>query len=600
VTSIEIADFDPTKIRITADYRWKEVIRELPGATWNRDRSTWTAPLSWSSCVSLRDVFGDGLIIGPGLRGWARDYVETRVRFGLDLRDALTAEVDGEDDLFEYQRADVLFLSTLERAMLFSDMGTGKTASAIRSMRALARQGARPWPALVVAPNSTKLEWKRQFERWWPGIKVSVVKGTAVQRRKALEAPAHVYVINYEALRSHSKLAAYGSYAIRRCVECGGEDPAVTLAKCQAHTRELNKIDFQLVIADEVHRVKEASSLTARALKAASGDARFRFGMSGTPIAQNVMDLWSVLNWLEPEEFPGKTKFMDRMVNVMYNAFGGLEIAGIKPEREEEFHRIVDFRMRRMTKDVVLPFLPPVISERRDVEMSAKQAKAYNDIKTGMITELSDGTILSGPEGVIGALRLLQLASAYGTVEMVEKKDGKVGERLVLSDPSSKVDAFMDDLPDFGEEQVAVFAVSRQLIELLSARLTAAGVAHGLITGAIDEDERQQHMDAFQDGKTQFILCTIAAGGTGITLTAASTRVFLQRSWSSVEMAQAKDRTRRIGSERHATISHIDYVTPGTLEEAVMSVLDGKVATMEEILRDRDLYLKAMVGKELS
>jgi len=190
--------------------------------------------------------------------------------------------------------------------------------------------------------------------------------------------------------------------------------------------------------------------------------------------------------------------------------------------------------------------------------------------------------------------------SAYGTVEMIEKKDGTVGERLVLGDPSSKVDAFMDDIPDFGEEQVAVFAMSRQLIEILSTRMTSAGIAHGLITGAIDEDERQQHMDAFQDGKTQFILCTIAAGGTGITLTAASTRVFLQRSWSSVEMAQAKDRTRRIGSERHKTISHIDYVTPGTIEEAVLAVLDGKIATMEEILRDRDLYLKAMVGKDIS
>jgi SNF2 family DNA or RNA helicase len=246
---------------------------------------------------------------------------------------------------------------------------------------------------------------------------------------------------------------------------------------------------------------------------------------------------------------------------------------------------------------VVLKFLPPVIPERRDVEMTAKQAKAYKDVSTGMMAELDGGSMITAGTGLIKAIRLLQLASAYGTVELHEKADGKVGESLILEDPSSKLDAFMDDLPDFGPEQVAVFAVSRQLIEMLSARMTSEGIAHGLVTGRIDEDERQRHIDAFQDGKTQFILCTIAAGGTGITLTAASTRVFLQRSWSSIEMEQAKDRTRRIGSERHRVISHIDYVTPGTIEEAVIAVLDGKLESMEEILRDRELFAKAVAGK---
>ena len=594
--TVEIADWDPTRIRISAEFRWKEVIKTIPGATWNRDHNTWAAPLSWSTCLAVRAVFKD-LTIGPLLNEWAREFVETKVKPGLALRDATEAELPGDEDLFPYQQADVLFLSKLRRAMLFSDMGTGKTASAIRSMRRLARDGETPWPALVVAPNSTKLEWKRQFERWWPGIKVSVVKGTALQRRKAMKTPAHVYVINYEALRSHSRVAPYGSHALRRCAECGGEDDSVTVGSCQVHIRELNEIDFQLVIADEAHRIKDASSITARALKAATGKAPFRFAMTGTPIAHNVMDEWSILNWLEPEEFPSKTRFMDRMVNVMYNVFGGLVISGLKPEFEEEFHKAIDFRMRRMTKDVVLKFLPPVVPERRDVEMTPKQQKAYNDVSKTMMTELADGTMITAGTGLIKAIRLLQLASSYGTVELKEKPDGKVSESLILEDPSSKINAFMEDLPDFGPEQVVVFAVSRQLIELLSARMTAEGIAHGLVTGKIDEDERQRHIDAFQDGKTQFILCTIAAGGTGITLTAASTRVFLQRSWSSIEMAQAKDRTRRIGSERHKVISHIDYVTPGTLEEAVIAVLDGKLDSMEDILRDRELFAKAVAGK---
>src|SRR6185312_312241 len=145
--------------------------------------------------------------------------------------------------------------------------------------------------------------------------------------------------------------------------------------------------------------------------------------------------------------------------------------------------------MRRMTKDVVLKFLPPVVEERRDVDMTPKQQKAYNDVSKTMMTELADGTMITAGTGLIKAIRLLQLASSYGTIELKEKADGKVSESLILEDPSSKIAAFMEDLPDFGPEQVAVFAVSRQLIELLSARMTSEGIAHGLVTGRIDEDE---------------------------------------------------------------------------------------------------------------
>jgi len=601
-TVVDIADFDPAKIRITAAYRFKELIKTLPGASWNPKNDTWQAPLSWATCLGLRDMFPD-LAIGPKLTAWATNYARTHVQFGMVNRELLepAEPVAGDEDLFPYQQVDAQFLAHQERAFLFSDMGPGKTASAIRGMRLMARQGKTPWPALVACPNTTKIGWGREFERWWPGIKVTVVKGTAERRRRLLTEPAHVYVINYESLRSHSRIAPYGSQALRRCADCGGEDPTVTLARCQVHAKELNDIDFQLVIADEVHRIKEGSSLTARALKAATGDAPYRFGMTGTPIAHNVMDLWSPLNWLEPKEFPSRTRFQDQLVDVMYNAFGGVIISGLKPDKTDLWQRMFDFRMRRMTKDIVLPFLPPVISERRDVELTPKQAKAYKEISADMIATISDEKMgisyLTAAGGLTQTLRLLQLASSYGAVHLGDPRpDGTVPERFVLDDPSSKIDAFMEDMEDFEGRTTVVFAVSRQLIELLSRKMTDAKIPHGLITGAIDEDERQQHIDDFQSGKTKFILCTIAAGGTGITLTAADTRVFLQRSWSIIEMDQAKDRVHRIGSEKHENILHIDYVAPGTIEEAVIAVLDGKYESMEAILRDRDLFLRATKG----
>jgi hypothetical protein len=176
----------------------------------------------------------------------------------------------------------------------------------------------------------------------------------------------------------------------------------------------------------------------------------------------------------------------------------------------------------------------------------------------------------------------------------MELVDGK--EKMLLSDPSCKVDALMDDIEngDFGEDSVAVCAVSRQLIEILSARLTKEKIAHGLITGAQSGDERQKAIDDFQAGRTKWILFTAQAGGVGVTLTTARRLVMLQRPWSLVDYKQALDRVHRIGSEIHDSILITDYVTEGTIEERVIEALDGKAENFEQIVRDKNQLLKML------
>jgi SNF2 family DNA or RNA helicase len=151
----------------------------------------------------------------------------------------------------------------------------------------------------------------------------------------------------------------------------------------------------------------------------------------------------------------------------------------------------------------------------------------------------------------------------------------------------------MDDIQneDFGDDSVAVSAVSRQLIELLSARMTKAGIAHGLITGSQDADQRQRAVDDFQSGRIKWILFTAQAGGVGITLTAARRLIRLQRPWSLVDDRQVNDRVHRIGSEIHDSIIITDYVTAGTVEERVRDVLENKADNFEQIVKDKDQLL---------
>lgn len=578
-------------ILIEAEWRYKELCKSLPGSSWSTDRGVWRVPLSWTSCLALRSTFKDELEILPDLEHWAYSEVNTRVNPSMALRDL--DDYKGDEALFPHQRAGVAFLATAKRALLADEPGLGKTAQAIRALKALQDNGEEVFPALIVCPNTLKKNWQREIGKWWPEATTQVVKGTSAKRKKQLEEEADFYIINWEALRSHSRLSGYGSIALVRCVECSGQDEKVSVNRCEVHKGELNQIDFKAVIADEIHRSKDPKSKQTRALWAATGDADIRFALTGTPIANDVVDLWSILHWISPKDWPSKTKWIDRTVDTMLNAFGGMMVIGVKPHMDEEFHKTVDPHMRRMLKKRVLPWLPEVVNERRDVEMSSKQAKAYKQMRDTMIAEIESGEIISAPSILTQTLRLLQFASSYAEME-VNESTGEL--KATLSEPSCKVDALMNDIKsgDFGNDSVAVCAVSRQLIELLSAALTKNKIEHGLITGAQNEDERQQAIDDFQSGRTKWILFTAQAGGVGVTLTAARRLIMLQRPWSLVDHKQALDRVHRIGSEIHDSVVITDYVTEGTIEERVLQVLETKADNFEQIVRDKDQLLKLL------
>jgi SNF2 family DNA or RNA helicase len=588
--SVDI-DAQGEHILISADWRYKELCKSLPGASWSASEQVWRVPLSWTTCLALRSTFRSDLEIKPTLGAWAANQLETRITPANNLRELETYE--GDEVLFPHQRAGVAFLATAKRALLADEPGLGKTAQAIRALKELNDRGEEVFPILIVCPNTLKNNWAREFARWWPDVTTQVIKGSAVQRKKQFEQPAQIFIINWESLRSHSRLSPYGSISLTRCRACGGQDEKISENRCEVHLRELNNFKFKAVIADEIHRSKDPKSKQSRALWSASGNAEIRFALTGTPIANNVVDLWSILHWISPKDWPSKTKWIDRMVDVMLNAFGGMMVLGVKPQMQDEFYKSVNPYMRRMLKKVVLPNLPPVLKERRDVEMSTKQKKAYEQMRDLMISELESGDTLAAPSVLTQTIRLLQFASSYATIAVNET----TGEpRAVLDAPSCKIDALMDDIEngDFGDDAVAVSAVSKQLINLLSAELTKKKIAHGLITGDQDEDERQKAIDDFQSGAIKWILFTAQAGGVGITLTTARRLIMLQRPWSLVDYKQVLDRVHRIGSEIHDSIVITDYVTEGTIEERVIQVLETKADNFEQIVRDKDQLLKLL------
>lgn len=634
----------------------KDQIKAFAGAAYSNRTSEFTIPLSWSSCLALRATFGEDLVVGSELLEWATNLRTDTINPSLYWRSILEGPNETELDaqLFPHQRADIRFIASAKQAIIANGLGSGKTRSAVASLKHQNDIGTQVTPVLVACPNSTKVSWSREIKEVWPDAKVTIIQGTATERVKQFKnfhgtdercliheplsqeeaeelaakkakskskakpkepectCPKDFLIINWEAIKNHSRMVGYGSTALKKCIEHKGVDPKVTAKACQVHPKELNDIVFNSVIGDELHRISSPDSQQTRAFKAATGDALWRIGLTGTPINKSPEDLWSLLNWLKPLDFPSKVKYMDRYLEMSYNPWGAAVVTGLKTSCEQEFFNIVDPVLRRMPKEAILPFLPPVLREQREVVMSAKQQKAYDQMTNQMIAELDDGTILISDSPLVKMKRLLQFSASYAEVEyekiinketkqpVIDPETGieKVKAKVTLTEPSATLDAFMEDIDGFGEESVVVFAPSSQLINLLSVRMRKAGIKHGLITGETSSDERQFHMDNFQKGAIQFILCTTGAGGTGITLNHARIAAYLYRPYSMIESEQSEGRVHRIGSEIYENVLYIDYVTRGTVQEGVFTLLQDKTDQLETILRDKDL-MRRLLNNEL-
>lgn len=570
----------PGRFDVTSDWIDRELIKTIPGAKWDAERKIWHIPQTWPACLQMRGTFGPRLTISDEVRTWAnarKTEVDAAVAWHLVIDPGV--QVEG---LYPWQVADYYWASAAGTGMLLgNDQGTGKTASAQTVLRGLVEA----LPALVICPNSVKRVWEEEAKRWIPEANVYVIGGGATQRKKIIEKaladPMALMVINYEGLKTHSRLAPYGSVRLKRCQTCGGDDAAVKPSQCHVHKKELNDTGvIRTIVIDEAHRLKDPKSQQTRTVWAVCHDPSVtrRIAMTGTPIANHIGDLWAIMHAIARDEYPVRSHFLDRYAQMSWNSFGGLDVVGLRQDTAAEFYAFFDSRYRRITKADAAPWLPPKVRIVRYAEMPTKMKKAYKELDEQMVTRFDDGTIAFATNSLSQTTRLLQLASSYGTVEA----DGSYH----MTEPCPKLDVLDEILEETGDRPICVCAMSKQLIMLAAARLEKRGVSFGLITGDIHEIERRRTLDQFQAGRLKALMFTLGAGGEGLTMTAADTIVFLQRDWSLIKNLQAEDRIHRIGSEIHDKVQIIDVMMLDTVEEHQITRLRAKLMHLEQVRRD--------------
>jgi len=560
-----LAELEGDRIYLAAEFRDSDLVKAVPGTV--RRQGRWSLPVSWANCLCLRGVFGERLELGPLLKAWGEREVATRVEPALLARErAMDPGLDdsGDSRLYPYQRTGVAFMRAAGSAIIGDEMGLGKTFMSLAAAEEMDQ-----WPVLIVCPNTLKTNWREEIEQWYPHRTVQVIDGGVVTRRKQLATEADVYIINWDALRFHSRLAGYGSIALTDKEKTPGE---------------LNR-QWGMVIVDEAHRAKDPKAKQTRALWAIGDTAKHRFALTGTPASESPSDFWTLLRFVSPDEWPAKSKFIDRYCITAWNGWGGIDVIGIRPELREEYNRVVQPRFLRRLKAMCLPYLPDKVPVTRLVEMSAAQKKNYKQMVKDQIAELDGGTLIQF-DGLSLHTRLAQFSSA--NMYLDEKGDPK------LCEPSCKVDEMMLLLEELGDEPVVIFAQSAQLLRLAEQRLAKAEISHGAIAGYVDGETRDWAKRAFMDGRIRVLLLTYGAGAEGLTLTRAKTMIMLQRAYSLIKWKQALDRIHRPGAEAHDSLQIITLVAKDTVEEKFEAKMDGKEAMMEQVTGDREELLKWM------
>ncbi|MFG2956555.1 SNF2-related protein [Streptomyces sp. NPDC048291] len=478
------------------------------------------------------------------------------------LRDRLTAGIQPAEPptglhatLRDYQLRGLAWLDLMTSlglgGCLADDMGLGKTITVI----ALHLKRARTEPTLVVCPASLLGNWQREIARFAPGVPVRRFHGPD----RTLDGLAGGFV-----------LTTYGTM--------------------RATATSLAEQPWGMVVADEAQHVKNPYSATAKALRTIPTPARV--ALTGTPVENNLSELWALLDWTTPGLLGPLKSFRARHARAVEN--GGADENGAAVARLARLVR--PFLLRRKKSDPgIVPELPPKTETDHPVPLTREQAALYEAVvrESLLAIETADGIARRGLVlKLLGALK--QICDHPG---LYLKEESRTEGLAARSGKLTLLDELLDTvLAEDGS--VLVFTQYVGMARMITAHLQARAVPVDLLHGGTPVPERERMVDRFQAGATPVLVLSLKAAGTGLNLTRAGHVVHFDRWWNPAVEEQATDRAYRIGQTQPVQVHRL--VTEGTVEDRIAEMLEAKRALADAILGSGEAALTELTDRELS
>ncbi|MFG3437402.1 DEAD/DEAH box helicase [Nonomuraea sp. NPDC047897] len=430
-------------------------------------------------------------------------------------------------------------------ACLADDMGLGKTITLIALH--LHRRGAGGGPTLVVCPASLLGNWEREITRFAPGVAVRRYHGSA----RALAEEGFV-------------LTTYGTMRL-------------DAARLAEHT-------WGLVVADEAQHVKNPTSGTAKALREIPAAARV--ALTGTPVENNLSELWAVLDWTTPGLLGSLGRFRTRWAKPVESGDG---------EAAERLARLVGpFLLRRRKSDPgIAPELPPKTETDRPVPLTAEQAGLYEAAVREIMAQIEGARGMARRGLVVKLLTGLKQICNHPAQYLHEAQPRLTGRSGKLELLDELVDTIVAE-----DGAVLVFTQYVAMARLLERHLTGRGVATQLLHGGTPVARREEMVRRFQDGGAPVFLLSLKAAGTGLNLTRADHVIHYDRWWNPAVEDQATDRAYRIGQTRPVQVHRL--IAEGTIEDRIAGMLAAKRSLAESVLAAGEAALTELTDAELA
>ncbi|MCT1366430.1 DEAD/DEAH box helicase [uncultured Kocuria sp.] len=441
--------------------------------------------------------------------------------------------------------------------VLADDMGLGKTVQTIAMFlhafevhRTERSESATRPRFLVVAPTSVAPNWAREIQRFAPSLSVELITETSAKSRRSVGD------------RANGADVVITSYALMRLDEAEYRDLGLTG-----------------LVLDEAQFIKNAKTKAHRIAR--DLPARFKLVVTGTPMENDLMELWSMFSIAAPGLFPSARKFRDSYAKPI--------TSGESPEALPRLRQRVRPLMMRRTKELVAAELPEKQEHRIDVPLSEAHRKVYDtrlqrerQKLLGLLQDMDKNrfTIFQS----LTMLRRLSLAAG-----LVDEEHADV--------ESAKLTYLRDNLPEIIQDghRALVFSQFTSFLTLIAEVLKEEGIPYVYLDGTTRD--RGSVVDAFNAGEAPIFLISLKAGGFGLNLTAADYCFIMDPWWNPAAEAQAVDRAHRIGQDRNVMVYRL--VSAGTIEEKVMDLKSSKAELFQAVMDEGQIFSSAIGAEEI-